>query len=303
VANSFAQNYTQEAKEKLKSAEYNEAINLLQKAIEKNSTDTLAYNFMGQAYCLLNKFEIATSYYSIAIQFDPYDPDLHLLKGTVLYRSGKNDEALREFAIVDAICKYDKKRSQILIVSEGVNIEVRYFQSDYYLNYGFALFKDKKFKDALGKFEAAVTLAGGDIATEYLWRGKTYFKLGKYEKALSDFTVVDSMIPNKAVFNENIGICQYELGDYNNSIASMVKAIEIDPNNDDYYYWQGKSFYATNNYEKAIENYNMAIALDSTDSYNFKSRGDALKALGKIEEAQKDIEKASALQKQQTINE
>jgi tetratricopeptide (TPR) repeat protein len=297
-ATCFAQDYTKEGKAKLKNGDYADAIVLLEKAIEKNNSDTLAYCFLGQSYRALSKNDDAQYYYSIAIQLDSYDPDFHFLKGQSLYETGNNTEALREFAIVDAICKYNENRTRLLIMNDGINIEARYMVSDYYLYYGRALFDIKYYKEALSKFEAANSISGGIESTEKYWRGRTYYELENYEKSCEDLSEADSLLPNNESINSYLGQASYFLGNYDNAIESFTKASKLNPQSDFYLYFIGNSFTQLNQYEKAISFFDKAIVLSPNDTYNIKARGDAYKALGNEIEAQKDYDRAAKAEKQ-----
>ena len=66
-------------------------------------------------------------------------------------------------------------------------------------------------------------------AIAYFNRGYDYGKLGKYEKARSDYTKVIELNPEYATAYYYRGICYRKLGEYDRAISDYTKAIELDP--------------------------------------------------------------------------
>ncbi|MGN1393927.1 MAG: VWA domain-containing protein [Succinivibrionaceae bacterium] len=78
--------------------------------------------------------------------------------------------------------------------------------------YGYQLFTEEKYEEALKYF------------TNPMWKGNSYYKLGRYDKALQEYLIVG----NDADAKYNIGNCFAHLGIYDDAIKAYNQALKLD---------------------------------------------------------------------------
>lgn len=139
------------------------------------------------------------------------------------------------------------------------------------------------------------------IANAYINRGVIYFRQGKYDLAIRDYTeVIDRIAPKKAAAYVNRGIAHSTQKDHQKAIADYNEAIKIEPENIDAYVNRGIAHSSMANHERAIEDYRKAIAInpDNADAYYAMGFTQTL-IEGKKQEAIENYRKAAALYQQQ----
>ncbi|HXG91948.1 MAG TPA: tetratricopeptide repeat protein [Blastocatellia bacterium] len=87
----------------VKQGKTDEAINVLKRAISLDSNSFEAHWALGRAFALAERFNEAVEVLKTAVALAPYRADAHYQLGLALRRLGRNDEAAREFAIVEKL--------------------------------------------------------------------------------------------------------------------------------------------------------------------------------------------------------
>lgn len=90
--------------------------------------------------------------------------------------------------------------------------------------------------------------------------GDTYFYMGDYENAFSEFTYASNIEIN-AEHMFDMGRTKYMLGEYEQASSLYEKAIEEEADNASYYYGNGLAYYKLEKYEDACINYEEALKL------------------------------------------
>ncbi|MFN3315222.1 MAG: tetratricopeptide repeat protein [Raineya sp.] len=154
-----SQELTEKARKAMQEQRFEEAILLLNKAIEKNEKNADAFNARGVALFELGKYNDAMLDYQQAIQLNPqnYKPYFNRAE---LYRSLKQRE--------DALKDYE----QAIKLAPDV--------ADLYLNRGVLFYEKEKIEEAIADFKKAVQLAPNN-KNAFLNLGNILFEKGSDE--------------------------------------------------------------------------------------------------------------------------
>lgn len=125
-------------------------------------------------------------------------------------------------------------------------------------------------------------------------RGETYEELGKYDKALTDFSFAIQLSESSFSFYRRAEFfarrCELNL-----ALQDFSKAIDIDPTRSYYYYSRAEIYTKFKMNSMAQLDYNKAISLDSSNAFAYQHRGDFYSNLGLLDLAAKDFSKCIEL--------
>ncbi|MBV6340165.1 tetratricopeptide repeat protein [Candidatus Magnetobacterium casense] len=103
-------------------------------------------------------------------------------------------------------------------------------------------------------------------AETYFNRGMSYFKLGDYDKAISEFIEAIKINPRYIEAYYNRGEAWLKKRDYSRAIVDFNRVIEVEPRNKMAYYNRGRAWnnsadawYKEENYDKSIDGCNNAL--------------------------------------------
>ena len=129
-------------------------------------------------------------------------------------------------------------------------------------------------------------------AKEWVKKGITLGKLGKYEEALDAFNKAIEINPQYDLAWYNKGVTLGELGRQEEALDAYNKAIEIDPQDASAWYNKGVILGELGRQEEALDAYNKAIEIDPQYARAWYNKGVALGELGRHEEALDAFNKA-----------
>jgi tetratricopeptide (TPR) repeat protein len=131
-------------------------------------------------------------------------------------------------------------------------------------------------------------------------RGRIYYDLKDYNKAIDDFTQALNLYPYSIDAYINRGLCYYQKEDYNKALQDYNMALKIKPDGD-VYHNRGDLYDQLGDYEKAIKDYGEAIKINPDDGEAYKKRGNIYIKLKKFKDAIQDLTKALEYIKDTTI--
>ncbi|MBW2364221.1 MAG: tetratricopeptide repeat protein [Deltaproteobacteria bacterium] len=108
---------------------------------------------------------------------------------------------------------------------------------------------------------------------KYFYRGKRYFNLGDYDRAIRDFTRAIEKEKNYVFAYAERGLAWEKKGSHEKALADYDKAIEINPQYVKAIKYRATTWQAMGEYAKAIDDYNKVIELDPEDSEAFYQIG------------------------------
>jgi tetratricopeptide (TPR) repeat protein len=109
-------------------------------------------------------------------------------------------------------------------------------------------------------FNSAIRL-NPELAEVYSYRGMAYSDLGKYDKAVSDYTKAIELNPDNPQSYNNRGWARDKLGQYDKAIADYSRAIRIDPHYSSAYNNRGVTYYNQGQIDKALADFDKACKL------------------------------------------
>lgn len=163
-----------------------------------------------------------------------------------------------------------------------------------YFRRGTECLDNKQFDLSIKFFDKSIEL-NNNFVPAYNNQGISYFKQGKYYKAIEDYNKAIDLNPEESGLYSNRGNAYSKLEHYNEAIEDYNKAIELNPNNLDVYFNRGNAYSKAMQYNKAIKDYSKVIELNSNDSDVYFNRGNAHSKLNNYYEAIDDYNKAIEL--------
>ena len=132
----------------------------------------------------------------------------------------------------------------------------------------------------------------------YYYRAYEHLKNGEYREAIKNFDIAISMDNHLYEAYLNRGRAYYELAQYDKAIEDFTKAINTDkrmgllglP-----YYIRGNAYNKTGQYDKAIRDFTKAISWDHYDRGAYLNRGNAYLDKGEFKKAMEDYNTAISL--------
>jgi len=129
---------------------------------------------------------------------------------------------------------------------------------------GKLFYKKRKYKKAIKFFSRAIESESfkfwnyNQIRDALDLRGLSYHALKKYKKAISDYSLLLSYLPNARTFF-NRGLSKYEKGEFGSAIRDYNRGINL-KGLSLYYFYRGKAKRQLNQFESSIEDFEIAIA-------------------------------------------
>lgn len=152
------------------------------------------------------------------------------------------------------------------------------------------------------KFEEAIALYSDMIADEpsheiYYQRGKAFFFIKSYEKAIAD---LDRAIVHSGESAHYIGeraLSYHMMGDHQAAMADFNLAVEKEPNNA--FRYSSRAFVKDRigDHSGAVKDYQKAIALDPEDAVSYNNLGILLEKMGNKKAAERSFRQADSFDK------
>ena len=108
---------------------------------------------------------------------------------------------------------------------------------------------------------------------KYFYRGKRFFNLGEYDKAIHNFSRAIEKEKNYVFAYAERGLAWEKKGSHEKALEDYNKAIEINPQYVKAIKYRAFTWQEMGEYAKAIDDYNKVIELDPEDSEAFYQIG------------------------------
>jgi len=194
---------------------YDQAKELLLKAIEIQPKNTTAVHNLGTCYKELKKFDEAKKYYNKVLEINPKHANSNYNLGIIYY----------ELKDLKKAKSYLKKTTEIQ------------------KNYGVAFFSLgnvhadlKEYNEAMSCYQKAIEI-NPNIVGAHNNLGLIYRNLNDLENAVKSYQGAIGIQPKHAGAYHNLALAYKELGKFEQSIISHNKAIEYEPENLAHYYY------------------------------------------------------------------
>ena len=196
--------YVNRAKLLIEQNQYDEALQILLKALELPQKDALVYKYLGTVYERLGDFEKSVENYQMSADLNPQDRNIWQRLGFSLISVGKYENAVKSF--------------------DNAN-KIQPNNSDTYTGWGMALMKQKQYAQAHDKFIEAVKYNKNNFSAVFLC-SIMEIKLEMYDKAEMKLTFLANVCPN-ANNTYEFARLKYLKKDYESAIHYAQKSLDF----------------------------------------------------------------------------
>ena len=202
-----------------------------------------------------------------------------------------------------AMKEVEKLKKEIAELKEQDKIEkmreydraIKELSSADWLERGFNLYQNGKFKDSIRAYSKAIKLSP-EFTMAYYNRGNIYSKdLHKYQKAIIDYDKALTLNPEYVKAYNNRGLSYSKLSNYHLAVRDYSKAIKLKPDYTIAYLNRGASYSKLGDYEQAVIDYGKVIELKPRYPKIYEIRGNMYKKMGNMEKAFSDWRHACEL--------
>ncbi|MFL6469073.1 MAG: tetratricopeptide repeat protein [Pyrinomonadaceae bacterium] len=151
---------------------------------------------------------------------------------------------------------------------------------------GDKLFREKNYRDAVGKLSESVKFDANNAHAHYL-KGYTHYYLKEYDDALTELNLAEQQKFKLIEIQKVRAFVQYERKDYDAAMADTKALLAVEPQNVDYILMAGKIYLAQKNYDEALASFRkLASTSPSNGNIDFE--------LAQIYAAKGDLENQAA---------
>jgi protein O-mannosyl-transferase len=165
-----------------------------------------------------------------------------------------------------------------------------YAQLAYY-NRGAAYWKLGKPDKAITDYSSVIGI-NPVFAEAYYGRAANYGVLGQWDKVIADYTRATEINPKYATAFYNRGLAYSKLEQWDKAMADYSRAVEIDPEYATAYISRGSLYGTIGQHEKAIADFSIAVRIDPGNATAWSNRGLACASLGQWDKAIADYSRA-----------
>jgi tetratricopeptide (TPR) repeat protein len=252
---------------------YNEAIEVLDKAIDLDPQNAWAWSNKGNALTDLGRYPEAIQAFNKAIELEPLYALAYSNKGWSLDEQGKYDEA------IEALDRAIELDPQLALA---------------WCNKGNTLTNQGKYDEAIEALDQAIGL-DSQLALAWNNKGVALTNQGKYDEAIKVLDKAIDLDPQLALAWNNKGWALNRKGKYNKAIIVLDKAIDLDPQLASAWNNKGVALNGNGKYDKAIQAFDNATEIDPELAAAWFGKSIALKGLGRTAESEEALARARDL--------
>ena len=255
-------------------AQYQTAIERIERAMRLNSTNPIFYNNLGNIYQRQGNLQGAIELYQKAIQLQPNYADAYNNLGNTYQEQGQWTKAI------------DCYQQAIQLQPHLANV---------YGNLGVAYQKQGQWTEAIDCYHQAIQLQPNH-AVAYKNLGGVYQQQGQWTEAIDCYQQAIQLQPNYADAHYNLGVIYQKQGQWTEAIDCYQQAIQLQPNYADAHYNLGVIYQKQGQWTEAIECYQQAIQLQPNFPNAYNNLGNTYYQQGQLAEAIDCYQQAIQLQ-------
>lgn len=233
-----------EINELIGNKQFQDALPLLEQALEENPNDIKILKLAGLTYVNLELWAIAKKTFETVVKFETED-------ATSWFYLAKCYEKLGDFI--------SAKNSYIKV------IELRNEYVEAYKSLCVVLMKLNEIQETLKYAQQAKTIDDNYIFDFII--GTAYMKNKEFTKALEPFKEALIREPNNLGILNSLGTCYMACSNPNAAISTYQKALEINPKAPMAYYNIGSAYQIQQNHQLAIEYFKKALEIEEDESF------------------------------------
>ena len=303
-----------EIKEKLFQGErgdedYQQVLEVLEKAVNDNSGDFAALNNLGVFYLKNDQAEKALEQFKKAVDIDAATAQIHFNLATAYLDNEMYDEAEAEYNIakqiqyVHRLVPLIKSNLQIIdILKRAEKTENKDMKVDLYNQATIVYYSRGKFTQTKKFLEKALAI-NPDSALTNTGLGRVYEVLGNYEEALKFYEKAQELDPaDKSIipFTDRTAVAKTLRDKKRETIKIGEEEKEIDWQKAESYNALGILYWNTGEPMRSVAFFKEAIELDDNFYAAYENLGIIYEEFGKIEKAKENYKKAMELNPQRS---
>lgn len=244
-----------------------DAIDILNRSIDNDSTYSRAYGLRARAKNNLRDFKGAIDDAEIALSRDENNPSFHYFRGFAKRYLNDIKGALEDFG-------------KAIELDDGFHASSLLERAQIYLDL-------KRHQDAIKDCNAVI--AQGDFWPKaYLWRGACYFALGDLPSTIRDFGKAFELDPKDEIALLNLGRARAQNGEFEQAIIDFDEFEHMSPSDPRVFSERGFAKLNHRDLDGAIDDFNKAVAALPRDAGAYRLRSIAFEMAGKPREALTD---------------
>jgi len=272
-------------------------INIIQNKIDLLPNRLASCYYLGYLYNIRGRLSEAVSYYTEALQIDPYSVVIHNNLGLSLAKQGRLDEAISHYSEalrIDPAFVYAHNNLGIALVnvgrfdeaishySEALRIDPAF--ADAHNNLGIALAKQGRLDEAISHYSKAL-LIRPRYTKAHNNLGNALVNVGRLDEAISHYSEALRTDLRNLKAHNNLGLVLAKQGKLDAAISHYSEALRIDPAFADAHNNLGIVLAKQGRFDKAISHFAEALRLNSGDAKAHNNLGFALAKQGRLDEA------------------
>ena len=292
---------------------YSNTVNALSRTVRQNDEQTQnAYLYLGQSYLKLGDKNNARMAFEAAATFS-FDKQIKevamynyalLIHETAFTGFGESVTIFEDFLNDFPNSQYADKVNDYLVevylttknyeaALKSINkikhpsTKILEAKQDILFQLGTQAFANVKLDDAVSLFSQAIQLGSYNMEARndaYFWRGESYYRMGEYENAISDYRTYLNNTRQRntdmyALAYYNLGYSYFKLRDYSAALNRFRQYVDLESNRQaaslaDAYNRIGDCLYQNRQFSLAEENYSRAAQLSpSAGDYSIYQKG------------------------------
>ncbi len=255
--------------------QHDDAEKMFKEAIAAKADLKKAYWDLASLYFDKSEFENAAEYYGKAIE--QYKSEPSSLK-TLYYWRGRSYNAVKKYA--DALTYF-----KLAISIDSTNGYYNVSAADASYNLG-------EYTNAARYYQQSIRYGSDDkkiMSYRYYWMGQSYYKMAKYDEALTAYNGAMEYNPENGDASWGIASVYYNQQKWAEAAAQYTKTMNFFRKDTismvDLYYIRGRCYDGQNDYAKAIADFDAALKLDPADRQSVWQKASILRKQKKIKEA------------------
>ncbi|MGI5174091.1 tetratricopeptide repeat protein [Treponema sp. OMZ 840] len=293
-----------------------EAVKLTPYPNPRSREDVMAYIFYGLCHYELGNYEQAIPVFTKTVEKNPYYADAYNFRGLAYSKLGQYEQALEEYTLAIHFGKIVKGAQDVYYLNRGCiygvlkdykkaiddftkSIEFKADSAEVYVERGNAYNFLEKYDKALEDFTHALILKS-NLMTAYLGCGMVYFNMGKYEESVAAFTKAEEINPSVYAYGGRGSALIYLLK-HEAAVNDFNRALKLKPMDGSLYKMRGVAYLNWGKYQEAIHDFDESVKLNPNDLETRQGREEAYRALHSIMEGYTFILPPSKLHAEMSI--
>jgi tetratricopeptide (TPR) repeat protein len=266
--------------------DYQRALEMFEKARERDPDDPESYFSMGQLYGGMGQQEKALEQYKRVIELAPTSTVGYDKSGDVYLDLGKYDKALEAYAKVTELTPGSSvaywKRGEAYRAKGEFESALKMYRKARELDsqnpdpcfaMGLTFEAQAKYEQALEQYQGVIELAPQESAG-YEKSGDIYFTLQNDEDALKAYAKVIELTPEAASAYWKTGEVRRTQGALEQALEMYDKAIKLEPDNADYFYGMGQVYEMLKQQDQALICFDKVVELLPDNPVAYSTRAE-----------------------------